>query len=262
MTSGATPTYHTLKPFLEMFQDGAPMLMYHKIGPRPSRVRLRGLYVPPLHFDRQLAELRQNGFVTCTPSQATSAVSAKRVILSFDDGFLDVFQNALEPLARHGCSGIQFVVVNLVGKRNEWEIREGETPAPLMDGVQLREWLAAGHRVGSHSLSHPRLTRLSVRDAQEEIMSSKKKLEDLLGQPVEDFCYPYGDWNESVRDLVVEAGYRTACTTDFGVNGPTISPWTLRRITVRHPTRGFKALKARLMRYSRGKIPKTESRRR
>jgi peptidoglycan/xylan/chitin deacetylase (PgdA/CDA1 family) len=142
------------------------------------------------------------------------------------------------------------VVVNLIGKLNEWEIREGETPEPLMDTVHLREWLGAGHRIGSHSLSHLRLTRLSRRDAQEEILASKKKLEDILGAPVEDFCYPYGDWNESVRDLVMEAGYRTACTTDFGVNTPGVSPLSLRRITVRHPTRSLKALKARLMSHS------------
>jgi peptidoglycan/xylan/chitin deacetylase (PgdA/CDA1 family) len=91
-----------------------------------------------------------------------------------------------------------------------------------------------------------------VRDAHEEIVASKKKLEDLLGRPVEDFCYPYGDWNESVRDLVMEAGYRTACTTEFGVNTPPVSPLELRRITVRHPTRSFKALRRRLLSYSHG----------
>ena len=251
--SGTTATYHTLEPFLGLFQEGVPMLMYHKIGPRPVRVRLRGLYVPPTHFARQMAELSQAGFVTCLPAHATEGVSEKRVTLSFDDGFLNVFQNALEPLAEHHFCGVQFVVVNLIGKRNEWEIREGETPEPLMGADHLREWLRAGHRIGSHSLSHPRLTRLSRRDAQEEIWSSKKKLEDLLGAPVEDFCYPYGDWNESVRDLVREAGYRTACTTDFGVNTPAVSPLTMRRITVRHPTRSLKSLKARLRSLSRGK---------
>ena len=61
--NGATTTYHTLKPFLELFREGVPMLMYHKIGLRPGRVRLRGLYVPPDHFARQLAELRQAGTV-------------------------------------------------------------------------------------------------------------------------------------------------------------------------------------------------------
>jgi peptidoglycan/xylan/chitin deacetylase (PgdA/CDA1 family) len=91
------------------------------------------------------------------------------------------------------------------------------------------------------------LTRLSMRDAREEIVTSKKKLEDAFGVAVEDFCYPYGNWNETVRELVVEAGYLTACAADYGVNSPDISPFSLRRIIVRHPTRSLKVLKARLL---------------
>jgi peptidoglycan/xylan/chitin deacetylase (PgdA/CDA1 family) len=226
--------------------------MYHKIGPRPVHVRFKGLYVPPDDFVRQLDELRQAGFASCAPAQAnagsrSNGPTARRVVLSFDDGFRNVFQNALEPLAQRQFRAIQFLVANYIGKVNEWDLRDGETPEPLMSAAQVAGWLRAGHRIGSHSLSHPRLTRLSLRDAQEEILASKKKLEDTFGVPVEDFCYPYGDWNQAVRDLVMEAGYRTACTTDYGVNLPTTPPLELRRITVRHPTRSLKALKARLM---------------
>jgi peptidoglycan/xylan/chitin deacetylase (PgdA/CDA1 family) len=117
----------------------------------------------------------------------------------------------------------------------------------LMDAAQVRDWLAAGHAIGSHSLTHARLTRLTVRDAREEIFASRKKLEDTFGVTVEHFCYPYGDWSEAVRDLVIEAGYRTACTTEFGVNTPATPPYALRRITVRRPTRTFRTLKDRLL---------------
>jgi peptidoglycan/xylan/chitin deacetylase (PgdA/CDA1 family) len=130
---------------------------------------------------------------------------------------------------------------------NEWDLREGEAPEPLMDAGQIRQWLQAGHAIGSHTLSHARVTRLSVRDAREEIGASKKKLEDTFGVPVEHFCYPYGDWNDAVRDLVMEAGYRSACTTIFGVNTPSTPPFALRRLTVRHPTRTLRTLKARLL---------------
>jgi peptidoglycan/xylan/chitin deacetylase (PgdA/CDA1 family) len=215
-------------------------------------VRLKGLYVPVERFVRQLEELHQAGFASCLPAQAnakarSNAASNRRVVLSFDDGFRNVFQNALEPLAQRQFHGIQFLVSNCIGKLNEWDLRDGEVPEPLMDAAQVREWLQAGHRIGSHSLTHPRLTRLSLRDAQEEILASKKQLEDTFSVPVEDFCYPYGDWNQAVRDLVMEAGYRTACTTDYGVNLPATSPLELRRITVRHPTRSLKALRARLI---------------
>ncbi len=222
--------------------------MYHKIGPRPRKVRLKGLYVSPSVFERQMAELRQAGFVSCSAAEArTNGVTTRRISLTFDDGFRNVFENAVGALERAGFRATQFLVPSFIGKRNEWDLHEGEAPEPLMDEVQVREWLKAGHRIGSHSLNHHYLTRLSLRDAREEIFASKKRLEDTFGVPVEDFCYPYGEWNPAVSDLVMEAGYRTACTTQFGVNTPETPAFTLHRITVRHPTRTLRALKARLM---------------
>jgi peptidoglycan/xylan/chitin deacetylase (PgdA/CDA1 family) len=241
--------FYKLKPFLDLFQQGTPILMYHKIGLRPSRVRLKGLYVRPDSFKRQLDEFKAAGFHAVSPSDACSAPHEsreRRVVLTFDDGFRNVFDNALEPLARHGMRALQFLVVNSIGKLNEWDLRDGEAPEPLMDTAQVRDWLAAGHQIGSHSLTHARLTRLTVRDAREEIITSKKKLEDLFSIPVDHFCYPYGDFSPATRDLVLEAGYKTACTTLYGVNTPATPPLELCRITVRHPTRTLKSLTAAL----------------
>ena len=241
-------TYDKLAPFREFFDTGVPVLMYHKIGVRPGRVRLKGLYVTPSAFVRQVTELAAEGFVTCGPAQACSnGATGPRVTLTFDDGFRNVFENALTPMADFKMTAIQFLVPDYIGKFNEWDLRDGEAAEPLMDAAQIREWLGAGHTIGSHSLTHARLTRLTLRDAREEIFASKKKLEDLFGNVIEHFCYPYGDWSEALRDLVVEAGYRTACTTDFGINTPETPPMALRRITVRHPTRTLRSLKAKLL---------------
>ena len=70
MRRSAPANYHTLEPFLELFKTGVPILMYHKIGPRPRRVRLRGLYLRREVFVRQLDELRQAGFTACPPAEA------------------------------------------------------------------------------------------------------------------------------------------------------------------------------------------------
>jgi len=240
--------YYTLKPFLELFRTGVPILMYHKIGPRPRGVRMKGLYVDLPSFIRQLGEFREAGFASCTPGESCADGSpGLRVVLTFDDGFASVFENAFEPLARHNFHALLFLVPNLIGKLNEWDLRDGEAPEPLMDVGQIRQWLRAGHSIGSHTLSHARVTRLSARDAREEIVASKKKLEDTFGVAVEHFCYPYGDWNDVARDLVMEAGYRTACTTLFGVNTPATPPFVLRRLAVRYPTRSLRSLKARLL---------------
>ncbi len=62
--------YHTLAPFREFFGTGVPILMYHKIGPRPRKARLKGLYVTPANFVRQLTELTSEGFASCSPGDA------------------------------------------------------------------------------------------------------------------------------------------------------------------------------------------------
>lgn len=246
MASRIPSSFHKLAPFQSLFETGLPVLMYHKLGERPRHVRLKGLYVPAKRFARQLEELRDAGFTSVNLDQAAplKTVPARRIVLTFDDGFCNVLKNGLPLMAQFGFHATMYVVADGIGKFNEWEQREGEAREPLMDKTQLQEWLTAGHQIGSHACSHPFLTRLSIQQAREEIFSSKKKLEDLFGRPVDHFCYPYGDWNEPVRNFVMEAGYRTACTTRFGINTPATNPFELNRILVRHPSRSFKAFKA------------------
>lgn len=240
--------YHALRPFRDVFERGAPILTYHKLGPRPARVRLKGLYVGAALFRKQMAELGAAGFTTPPWGELAAAAGNHRrwIGLTFDDGFRNVLRHGLEPLERHGFHAIQFLVSNLIGKSNEWEQRDGEAAEMLMDDAEVRVWLAAGHRIGSHTRTHPRLTRLSLAQAREEITGSRKAIEDRFGVRIEHFCYPYGDWNEAVRDLVGEAGYLTACTTEPGVNGGGASPLTLKRFTARYRSRNLKAFWRRL----------------
>jgi peptidoglycan/xylan/chitin deacetylase (PgdA/CDA1 family) len=241
--------YHSLTPFRKLFETGVPVLTYHKLGPRSRGVRLKGLYVGEKLFARQLAELREAGFRTPPLTQVFPLAenSQKQIALTFDDGFSNVLRHGLKPLAENKFHAIQFLVADLIGKTNEWEQREGEVREPLMAAAQIREWLAAGHEIGSHTLTHPFLTRIPPEQAREEIFSSKKKLEDLFGVPIEHFCYPYGDWNKTVSDLVIPAGYKTAFTTIPGVNTPSDSSFELKRFTARYPSRNLKAIWSRLL---------------
>jgi peptidoglycan/xylan/chitin deacetylase (PgdA/CDA1 family) len=167
------------------------------------------------------------------------------VVLTFDDAFRSVRRNALPELARRRMRAIVYVVSGLVGGRNEWERAEGERAEPLMDEAELREWLAAGHAIGSHTVTHPFLTRLSEPAARDEIRDSRRALEDRFGVPVEHFCYPHGDWDARVRDLVIAAGYRSACTTLPGLIAPATAPHEIPRLLARAPSWGWRALAAR-----------------
>jgi peptidoglycan/xylan/chitin deacetylase (PgdA/CDA1 family) len=242
------PTYYTsLAPFRGLFEAGKPCLMYHKLGPRPRGARLKGLYLGARLFERQLSELRKAGFSAVGPGELAGREGNpdKQIALTFDDGFANVLRHGLEPLARHGFCAIEYLVADRIGGFNDWDAPAGEVQEALMNTAQVKDWLAAGHSIGSHSLTHPHLTRISPARAKEEVFASRKKLEDLFGVPVRHFCHPYGDWNGALRDLVIEAGYETACTTEFGVNGAKTSPFELKRIMARHQSISIKALKTR-----------------
>ena len=245
------PAYYTrLEPFRELFAAGAPVLTYHKIGPRPWGARLKGLYVSSKLFAQQLEELAEAGYRTQSLQELREPgkTSAPSIVLTFDDGFENVLRHAVEPMSRHGFRAIEFLVADRLGRLNDWEMNEGEVPERLMDAAQIRDWLAAGHEIGAHSLTHPHLTQIQLAQAREEIGASKKKLEDLFGVPVRHFCYPYGDCNEAICDAVREAGYTTACTTELGVNTAGTSPWQMQRVTARYSSRNLRALRARLKR--------------
>jgi peptidoglycan/xylan/chitin deacetylase (PgdA/CDA1 family) len=241
--------YSSLAPFRALFQQATPILTYHKLGPRPGRVRLKGLYVSARLFAAQMAELRAAGFSNGS-LLSWDQPPASRVVVTFDDGYLNVLRYGLEPLAAAGLKAIQFLPADLLGKCNQWDVSLGEAAEPIMTASQVREWISAGHEIGSHSLTHPYLTQLPLDRAREEINASRKKLEDLFGVPIQHFCYPYGDWNEPVGELVREAGYKTACTTDPGANQPGDSPFALKRFTARYPSRSLKTFWSWLSRQS------------
>src|SRR4051812_27870705 len=153
--------YTSLLPFRELFATGTPVLTYHHVGPRPHRARLKGLYVSPKLFSRQLDELKAHRFITPQYQDVLSHPSrARSVFFTFDDGFTDVFTNAMPLLNGRGYRAIEFLVAGLIGKTNEWQQRAGDVIEPLMDSGRLGEWLAAGHEIGAHTMTHPRLTQV------------------------------------------------------------------------------------------------------
>jgi peptidoglycan/xylan/chitin deacetylase (PgdA/CDA1 family) len=88
----------------------------------------------------------------------------------------------------------------------------------------------AGIEIGSHTVTHPILTRIDQERLQSELCASKVQLETVLGRSVDLFCFPNGDYDQQVINEVERAGYRTAVTTDYGMNDVSTEPLALRRI--------------------------------
>jgi peptidoglycan/xylan/chitin deacetylase (PgdA/CDA1 family) len=98
-----------------------------------------------------------------------------------------------------------------------------------MGAERIRELRRAGVDFGAHSVNHLRLAEQPVDRMREEVFRSKAELEDLLGEPVRDFCYPYGSHDLATVEAVAEAGYRSGVSCVRASATPQDDPLTLPR---------------------------------
>ncbi|SNS73259.1 Polysaccharide deacetylase [Geodermatophilus pulveris] len=190
-----------------------PVLMYHSIStselPDPHRVR-----VHPGRLDRHLRLLRRLGLRGVSLGELVAAADRGRarglVGLTFDDGYTDFLHEAVPVLARHGMTGTLYVVAGRLGGWNGWD--DGPRLA-LLDADGVRAVAAAGHEVGSHTLTHVRLAGADPATLSREVAGSRRVLEDVLQAEVPGFCYPWGDFDEAAAEAVRSAGYDHACVT-------------------------------------------------
>jgi peptidoglycan/xylan/chitin deacetylase (PgdA/CDA1 family) len=152
------------------------------------------------------------------------------VVITFDDGYADNLA-AFDELQKRGMRATWFVVSGSIGKAPAWPAK-GRPEGRLLDCVELREMNAAGMEIGSHTVSHVRLTELDQDRRRFELECSRRQIEDALGCEIRSFAYPYGTWDETCVSAVRDAGYHGACTTQTGWAMRDGNPFLLRRLTV------------------------------
>lgn len=215
----------------DLYPSRTPVLMLHSVS-APTELRLKSLYISPERFTRFMESLKSSGYSSALPADwEKRAATKRRVILTFDDAYDDFMSNAFPVLDRLGLTATVFVVVDRIGKTNEWDESRGFKSRRLLSLEQIRELHRHGVHFGSHTLTHAWLTSTSDRDLEREVGDSKRKLEDLLGAEVSSFAYPWGVADMRVRGAVVRAGYKTALTTQEGLNWSE-DPLALKRANV------------------------------
>lgn len=203
------------------------ILTYHSIDSSGSPISM-----DEESFRRHVRWLAASGVQVTTPEELLRLpASTEAVALTFDDGFTNFAEIAWPLLRAHGLPVTLFVVTDFVGRSNDWwhSLRLRIPHLPLLDWPALARLAEEGVMLGSHTRSHPDLTRLPPLALAEEVGGAAERIEVETGRAPAGFAYPYGLLDPTARAAVCEV-YRWACTTELRVLAPREDPWLLPRV--------------------------------
>lgn len=190
---------------LQLYQ--IPILIYHSVG---------GDYIDAVPLDlfkRHLIFFKDNNYNVISLDKLTELLLKKdkiimpTIALTFDDGYKDSFTYAYPVLRQYGFSATLFVIVNKISQQD------------YLDFNQMRQMVDDKLiTIGSHSMNHPDLLKLDKKELLYEIETSKKVLEENLKCKIDLFAYPGGAFSPYIIEVVRQAGYKAAFTTNSKIN--------------------------------------------
>ena len=192
----------TQSPQTASDNDSVKVLLYHNVI--AAETDQNNPYVVSLAvFEEQIRWLKQNGYECLTVSEmfqrfAEGGITGKTAVITFDDGYPDVYNYAFPVLTAYGFSATTYLVASKI-----------DLPKNLTSDM-IRELHDAGWEIGSHSMSHSDLMNHDDLDA--EICGSRNLISSMTGIPLSDvvsFAYPYGNADETVTTKVWKCGYQS-----------------------------------------------------
>jgi peptidoglycan/xylan/chitin deacetylase (PgdA/CDA1 family) len=209
---------------------GGVVLCYHAVSDRWSG----DLAVRPERLAEQVESLLARGYRPATFTEATSGASdGPAFAVTFDDGFRSVLGLALPVLDRVGAPGTVFAVTDYADAPrplgwtgvDRWLGTEHEHELACLSWSDLATLRDAGWEIGSHTRTHPRLTRLGDESLARELRESRERCEEMLRVPCRSIAYPYGDADERVLRAAAAAGYVAGAALERQPKGPAPLSW-------------------------------------
>ena len=209
----------TLKPdsMARTKNTRVPIITYHSIDDSGSVVS-----TSPAVFRRQMKYLSEAGYTSLQLRDMISTfkngnqLPAKPIVLTFDDGFKNFYSHAFPVLSEFGLCATVFLVTDFCGRHNDWGGNPPELPrSELLSWSDIKALNDAGIEFGSHTRTHPDLTKLSSAAAEAEITQSKSMIEDALGKETVTFAYPFGRKNASIRNIAA-SNFEASCSVELG----------------------------------------------
>jgi peptidoglycan/xylan/chitin deacetylase (PgdA/CDA1 family) len=214
------------------------ILMYHMITTPEAPIESR-LCRTPDAFRQDMEQIHQAGYHVLPLSMVLDGIAGKvdlpekAVAITFDDGIADVYENALPILQEFNYPSSVFIVSGCVNGYNDWGMVFGLPRKRMLKSSEIRAMSEAGVDIGAHTVNHAWLGKSDKTVATREIRDSKAALEDILGKTVSTFAYPFGNWNQTARNAVIEAGYLGACSTMPGRNKKDTDRYLLHRTEIK-----------------------------
>lgn len=199
------------------------ILLYHSVGGD-----LRNS-IPSRSFKEQLRILsRERVRLLENWPENLESVPERLFSITFDDGHRDNYTIAAPLLEKFDLRGTFYVNYDTLG---ETPTLHGEQQ-PKMTERQVRSLRERGHEIGSHGLTHRRLTNLPHEEAVREILQSHERISELLGESVSTFAYPYGEYDDRLRDVMETSPYSRSVTIREGPVEPYYHPHELPRVWI------------------------------
>lgn len=212
--------------------------MYHRLG-EPDHAG--DVYcIRPQIFSAQMRLLARTGHVAVTIDDffawlcGNFSLPANAFLITFDDGFNGVHEYAAQVLESLGWRAAVFVVAGRIGQRSDWQVTTDYPVKPhtLMDRKQLTYLAGRGFSLQSHSMMHHDLTRLDEQAVEDDLRRSRELIGEIVGAAPNFLAYPYGRYNNSIRNAAERTGYKMAFTVESGFNRASQDPFRVRRLDV------------------------------
>jgi peptidoglycan/xylan/chitin deacetylase (PgdA/CDA1 family)/GT2 family glycosyltransferase len=224
------------------------VLAYHAIRDLAQAPVIESYAVPPERFRVHLDSLRQAGFRFVSAGEFLNflhregGLPRRPLLLTFDDGYEELFDVVLPMLKERRIPAIVFAVSGRLGGTNVWDEAIGAPQLRLLDAHRLRQLAQEGLEIGAHSRTHRALTQVTDEELLEEIKGSISDLEDAGLKSPRMFAYPEGDFDQRVQTATREAGLQAAFTVVAGRVCPDHDPYQIPRIEVMREDTGWRFL--------------------
>lgn len=227
----STPVPSTPNSTPQPVPQHVPILMYHYLSAPPADADAirRDLSISPDQFKEHLAYLRQAGYQTISMEQLAYATKgviqlpAKPIIITFDDGHRDHYENAFPILKKNGFMATFFIFTQPIDTNN----------VDYLSWDMVKEMHQAGMEFGSHSYRHLDMRERDVDFLVYEIVGSSEAIALRTGEPVRFFSYPAGRYDDLVIKILESAKFWGAVTTQWGATESLENRFELPRIRIR-----------------------------